>query len=84
VGKNGIIKDEKVHAEVIAKVMGYARENGLAPIGLSHSPITGGKGNIEFLLHLKKTDDQEYIDKSVEELLTKIDETVGSAHKELS
>lgn len=84
VGKNGIIKDEKVHAEVITKVMGYARENGLAPIGLSHSPITGGKGNIEFLLHLKKTDDQEYIDKSVEELLTKIDETVESAHKELS
>ena len=52
VGKKGIVRDPKIHAEVIDKVMGYARENGFSVQGLDFSPVTGTTGNIEFLLYL--------------------------------
>lgn len=52
VGKNGIVRDYKVHEEVIRKVIGYAEENGLRAIGLTFSPVKGTKGNIEYLLCL--------------------------------
>lgn len=53
VGKNGIVRDKKVHAQVIENVISYAKENGFKPVGLSYSPVTGGKsGNIEFLLNM--------------------------------
>lgn len=52
VGKGGIVRDPKVHEEVINNVIGYAAENGLYPHVLSHSPIKGTKGNIEYILLL--------------------------------
>ena len=52
VGKGGIVRDPAVHEEVISKVIGYARENGLFPVALTYSPIKGTKGNIEYLLLL--------------------------------
>ena len=60
VGKGGIVRDPKVHEEVINNVIGYAAENGLYPHELSHSPIKGTKGNIEYILLLspKKCDNE--------------------------
>lgn len=49
VGKKGIVRDHKVHVEVIENVIGYGKANGLAPIGLTYSPVKGTKGNIEYL-----------------------------------
>ena len=57
VGKGGIVRDKSVHREVIENVIKYAENAGLAPCGLSFSPITGAKGNIEYLLYMKKTKD---------------------------
>ncbi len=54
VGKHGVVREPAIHREVIQKVLGYAAENGLFPVGLSYSPIKGPKGNIEYLLYLKK------------------------------
>ncbi|MFC4652769.1 TlyA family RNA methyltransferase [Lactococcus nasutitermitis] len=54
VGKNGIIKDPKVHQQVIEKVMTKALELGFSVKNLTFSPIKGGAGNVEFLVHLKK------------------------------
>lgn len=54
VGKKGIIRDGAVHREVIEKVIGYGEANGLYPQGLDFSPMTGAKGNIEYLLILNK------------------------------
>ena len=54
VGKNGIVRDTNVHKEVIEKVISYALENELIAKNLTFSPITGAKGNIEYLLHLNK------------------------------
>ncbi|MCI8404526.1 MAG: TlyA family RNA methyltransferase [Clostridia bacterium] len=73
VGKKGVVKDEKVHFEVIKKVLDFARSIDLHAAGLSFSPIKGPEGNIEYLAHLKKspcddhiTDDiiQDIVDKS--------------------
>jgi 23S rRNA (cytidine1920-2'-O)/16S rRNA (cytidine1409-2'-O)-methyltransferase len=50
VGKNGVVRDEKVHAEVIQRVIAYGEENGLAACGVTPSPIKGAKGNAEFLM----------------------------------
>jgi 23S rRNA (cytidine1920-2'-O)/16S rRNA (cytidine1409-2'-O)-methyltransferase len=53
VGKNGIVRDESVRAEVIQNVIAYGGENGLCAQGLIESPIKGAKGNTEYLLLFK-------------------------------
>lgn len=59
VGKKGIVRDEKVHLQVVNKIVDFALEQGFNAINLSFSPITGGDGNIEFLLHLKWMGEQD-------------------------
>ena len=61
VGKGGIVRDKAVHGEVIENVIKYAENAGLVPCGLSYSPITGAKGNIEYLLYMKKTSDSSIL-----------------------
>ena len=56
VGKNGIVKDKKVHAQVIAKILDCCRKNKISPISVCKSSITGGDGNIEYLLYAKRQD----------------------------
>ncbi|WP_078545839.1 TlyA family RNA methyltransferase [Litchfieldia alkalitelluris] len=53
VGKKGIVRDPKVHEQVINKIVDFAIAEGYDCVNLSFSPITGGDGNIEFLVHLK-------------------------------
>ena len=48
----GIVRDPAIHEETIRKVCGSAAENGLSVAGLTYSPVTGTKGNIEYLLYL--------------------------------
>jgi 23S rRNA (cytidine1920-2'-O)/16S rRNA (cytidine1409-2'-O)-methyltransferase len=50
VGKKGVVKDPRIHQEVIEKVIVSAKENHLTPLGLDFSPIKGPEGNIECLL----------------------------------
>ena len=54
VGKGGIVRDPAVHKDVIYKVIEYAEQNNLHPNALTFSPITGTKGNIEYLLLLSR------------------------------
>lgn len=56
VGKKGIVRDPAVRDEVIEKVKGYGADNGLVFAGLIESPITGAKGNVEFLMRFTKSD----------------------------
>jgi len=51
VGKSGVVRDSAVHKEVLVKVLTMAAELGYQLKGLTFSPITGGEGNIEFLVH---------------------------------
>ena len=54
VGKKGVVREASTHEEVIGKVMEYARQIGLDVLELTFSPIRGPEGNIEYLIHLKK------------------------------
>lgn len=54
VGKKGVVRDPKVHKEVIDKILAFAREMGFGIINLDFSPIKGPEGNIEYLVHIKK------------------------------
>lgn len=74
VGKKGIVRDSKVHVEVIENVISYASDNGLYPHGLDYSPVKGTKGNIEYLLYLRKTESSKEISPQ---------EVVSIAHGEL-
>ena len=78
VGKKGVVREPKVHEEVIEKVVDYAKSIGYATLHLEYSPIKGPEGNIEYLLHLKKK-----VDDLPEDTLLDIKETVANAHKEL-
>ncbi|EUJ30810.1 hypothetical protein PCORN_07275 [Listeria cornellensis FSL F6-0969] len=53
VGKKGIIRDAKIHLEVIEKITTFAITEGYTVLAVDFSPITGGEGNIEFIAHLK-------------------------------
>ena len=76
VGKGGIVRDSAVHREVLQQVMEYAREAGFRVLSVDYSPVTGAKGNIEFLMYLIK--DSTAQDSSID-----IDAVVEKAHKEL-
>ena len=52
VGKNGVVRDPKVHQAVLAEVLRKIVEIGFSIQGLSFSPIRGPEGNIEFLAYL--------------------------------
>lgn len=54
VGKKGVVRDAKVHVEVIEKVMDFAVQVGFGILNLEFSPIRGPEGNIEYLLHIYK------------------------------
>lgn len=57
VGKKGVVRDKKVHLEVVCEIMKFALETGFTILELSFSPIKGPEGNIEYLLYLEKPED---------------------------
>lgn len=54
VGKGGVVRDAAVHREVLARVLAGAAAQGWVVAGLIRSPITGPKGNVEFLALLRR------------------------------
>lgn len=57
VGKKGVVRDKKVHEEVIRMVSDFAVSIGFELLNLEFSPIKGPEGNIEYLLHLQNHTD---------------------------
>lgn len=53
VGKKGVVRDKKVHEDVIRTVCEFAASIGFELLNLEFSPIKGPEGNIEYLLHLQ-------------------------------
>jgi 23S rRNA (cytidine1920-2'-O)/16S rRNA (cytidine1409-2'-O)-methyltransferase len=54
VGKGGIVRDEADRLEALHQVKAVACDLGYQVLGETTSPITGGKGNVEYLLHLRQ------------------------------
>lgn len=55
VGKKGIVRNKKVHINVIEEIIKFALKSNYTILNLTYSPIKGSGGNIEFLVHLKKS-----------------------------
>ena len=75
VGKKGVVRDKKIHAAVIEKVLNFATSLGFGNCGLDFSPIKGPEGNIEYLAYLTKN-----FSAADFEILS----VVNSAHEELN
>lgn len=56
VGKHGVVRDPKVHEDVIKDIIAFVLETGLKVKGLDFSPIKGPEGNIEYLIYLSKNE----------------------------
>lgn len=56
VGKKGVVRDLKVHTEVVETITGFAIDHGFSLLGLTYSPIKGPEGNIEYLMYIEKSD----------------------------
>jgi len=54
VGKKGIVRDKKVHEEVLLDIYNFCSNIGLLVEKITYSPIKGGTGNIEYLFYIKK------------------------------
>ena len=54
VGKKGVVRDPKVHLEVLERFLEFVPTVGYTAMGLDFSPIKGPEGNIEYLGYLKK------------------------------
>ena len=74
IGKKGVVKDPEVHKEVIQRIISIAKAEGFGIGGLDFSPVKGPEGNIEYLLYLTATSQQNEID---------VDATVAQSHAEL-
>lgn len=53
VGSGGIVRDAAVHQRVCEEIQAFFETTDLKPRDLRESPILGGEGNREFLLHLQ-------------------------------
>ena len=80
VGKKGVVRDKKVHEEVIEKICSFAASNGFELLHLDYSPIKGPEGNIEYLLHMKKTQTME----NAHDLEKEIPKVVQDSHEDLA
>ncbi len=79
VGKNGVVREKKTHLEVLSEAALFAKSIGFSLLGMDFSPITGPKGNIEFLLYLLSGESAEALDE--EGIKTAAEEIVNAAHE---
>ncbi len=54
VGKKGVVREAKVHVEVLRKIIDYVDYIGFDLLHLNYSPIKGPEGNIEYLIHIRR------------------------------
>ncbi len=90
VGKKGVVREPKVHKEVIRRIIDYADFIGFDILHLDFSPIKGPEGNIEYLVHLKKNLQRTEVTEGIteaqaeERLRTIVEENSGySSQKEM-
>ena len=52
IGKGGIVRDSDVHHRVLLDIPKFATDLGFDIVDIIRSPITGQKGNVEYLMWL--------------------------------
>ena len=59
IGKNGIVRDKDAHDMAIKKVVNCVLNKGFNILGVETSPIKGTKGNVEYLLYVRKEQNEK-------------------------
>jgi len=59
VGKGGVVRDAALHRKVIDRISQFCRGLGLSVLQVIESSLLGPKGNKEFFIHLKKSDEKD-------------------------
>jgi len=80
VGKHGVVRDKKVHEDVIKDIIAFCLDIGLRIKGLDYSPIKGPEGNIEYLVYLSKKEGNTDMD----ELLSLSCKVVDDSHNDFA
>ena len=75
IGKNGVVRDPKIHQRVLDNFVTLVHGLGFTILGLTFSPVKGPAGNIEFLGHLTLAD--------AEGIIPNTADVVAQAHKTL-
>ena len=70
VGKKGVVRDKKVHVEVIEQVMLFAYNNQFDILDIDYSPIKGPEGNFEYLIYIQKNTEKHESSYNWEDLVT--------------
>ncbi len=76
VGKKGVVRDPVVHESVIKTIAEFANTQKFEVLGLEHSPVKGPEGNIEYLMYIKKCEDEKISD----EIISTASELVKRSH----
>ncbi|MBQ2952771.1 MAG: TlyA family RNA methyltransferase [Clostridia bacterium] len=78
VGKKGVVRDPKVHMDVLQEIVDFCPTMGWQVQQLDYSPIKGPEGNIEFLakITLRQTEEEPCTPEVIREL-------VSRAHREM-
>ena len=71
VGKGGIVRDEKLHREVLRNIWKESIGLGISPCNVTDSPILGTKGNREFFIHFHMENSREDFEGSLEKIFKK-------------
>ncbi|MFA6941174.1 MAG: TlyA family RNA methyltransferase [Clostridiaceae bacterium] len=78
VGKKGVVRDKKVHWEVVQTIADFVTGLNMEIKGLSFSPIKGPEGNIEYLIYMKKGNSGDELKPEI------IDLVINESHKDLN
>ena len=74
VGKGGVVRDAETHQEVLETILQAGKSMGLMQQGLTHSPLKGPAGNIEFLVYWRSDGTAQDMD---------VPKVVHTAHQEI-
>ncbi|MCU0847835.1 MAG: TlyA family RNA methyltransferase [Spirochaetes bacterium] len=80
--KKGVVRKEEAHRAILARVIGSLLSKGMSLKGLTHSPMKGPAGNIEFLAYFNVSDGKG-ASPAFGELNVLIGDAVKKAHDEL-
>lgn len=69
-GRGGVVRDPRIHEEVLYRILDEVQMLGYAVRGMDVSPIRGPEGNIEFLMHLGQ-DPKSAIIPQVDEIIAR-------------
>jgi 23S rRNA (cytidine1920-2'-O)/16S rRNA (cytidine1409-2'-O)-methyltransferase len=84
VGKGGIVREPEVHVEVLEGFWDFLKSQSARLHDMTHSPITGGEGNIEFLAYFRAPlGEHKDLPDSEDTTTLSVKQIVDDAHAEL-